>query len=287
MSITIKEGAVYLITGGSGFLGSALIERILSQGGKIRVLSRNEGNLIKLKAKYPSIEIYPGDITDLFEIKQACKGVTGIFHLAAFKHVGMAEQFSKECIKSNVIGSMNVLDITLENPEIEFVKGISTDKACQVAGVYGASKFLMEALFRQYESLNPHCQYRLVRYGNVLYSTGSVLCKWKDLIEKGEQCIVTDPEATRFYWTVDQAIDLIFEGLEKSTSSEPFCPSMKSVKIADLLTAMYTKYGNGIYKEPKIIGLQRGENLHEKILEDGPFSNEVENYTVEELMALI
>ncbi len=287
MGIKIKSDAVYLITGGSGFLGSALIERILSSGGKVRVLARNEGNLMKLKEKYPSIEMYPGDITDVFELKQASIGITGIFHLAAFKHVGLAEKFSKECIKSNVIGSLNVLDLTLEDKGIEFVIGISTDKACQVSGVYGASKYLMESLFYQYESLNPTCQYRLVRYGNVLYSTGSVLCKWKDLIEGGKQCIVTDPEATRFYWTVDQAIDLIFDCLDNSTSSKPFCPTMKSVKIKDLLNAMYVKYGDGKYIEPKQIGLQKGENLHERIVMDGPLSSEVENYTIEELLILI
>lgn len=287
MDIKIKNEGLYLITRGSGFLGQSLIERIHSFGGKVRVLARNEGNLIKLKEKYPSIEIYPGDITDLFELKQAAKGITGIFHLAAFKHVGLAQTFSKECIKSNVVGSMNVLDLTLEDPNIEFVIGISTDKACKVAGVYGASKYLMEALFLQYEGLNPGCQYRLVRYGNVLYSTGSVLCKWKDLIEQDKQCIVTDPEATRFYWTVDQAIDLIFECLEKSTTSKPFCPTMKSVKIEDLLEAMYLKYGNGKRIEPKLIGLQKGENLHEKILEDGLASDEVEKYSIEELLQLI
>jgi len=146
---------------------------------------------------------------------------------------------------------------------------------------------MMERLFSQFEKLNPNCKYRIVRYGNVLYSTGSVLCKWKELIAQNQQCVVTDLASTRFYWTVEQAIALIFDCLEKSNNSEPYCPSMKSMKIEDLLKAMYHKYGSNNYIEPKIIGLQKGENQHEKIMEDGPYSNEVENFSIEEIIQLI
>lgn len=282
----ITKNKRYLVTGGTGFLGESLVERLLDKGCVIRVMSRNEGKLITLKQKFPNVEIYSGDISDPFEVKQAMKDIDGVFHLAASKHVGLAEKFVRECVKINTLGSLNILNQSLEQ-DLDFIIGISTDKAAQVAGVYGASKLLMERLFKQFESINANCNYRIVRYGNVLYSTGSVLCKWKELIENNQQCIVTDLNATRFYWTVDQALDLIFNCLSKSKNSDPFCPSMKSMKIEDLLKAMYIKYGNGDYIEPKIIGLQHGENMHEKIMEDGLFSNEVENFTIDEIIELI
>ena len=145
----------------------------------------------------------------------------------------------------------------------------------------------MERLAKQYAELNPKCKYRVVRYGNVLYSTGSVLCKWRDLIEAGKGVIVTEPYATRFFWNVDQAIDLIFECMENATDSTPYCPSMKSMKIGNLLTAMVEKYSNGVNIPIKIIGLQPGENLHEKVLDEGPYSNEVQEFTIEEIKDLV
>jgi UDP-N-acetylglucosamine 4,6-dehydratase len=276
----------YLITGGTGFLGTALIDKLYSEKHSLRIISRNEGKLISLKEKFPSIEIYSGDVSDEFEVHQAMKDIDGVFHLAASKHVGLAEKFVRECVKSNTIGSLNILEESI-NKKLDFIIGISTDKAAQVSGVYGASKLLMERLFSQYEKLNTDTKYRIVRYGNVLYSTGSVLCKWRDLIKENKQCVVTDLEATRFYWTVEQAVKLIFDCLDQAVDSSPFCPKMKSMKIADLLKAMYIKYGNGKYIEPKIIGLQAGENKHEKIFDCGPYSNEVENFSIEELLQLI
>lgn len=275
-----------LITGGSGFLGKSLVKELLDKGNTVRVLSRDEGQLIALKEDFPSIEIYTGDICDEFKVHQACKDMDGVFHLAAFKHVGLAEKFALECTESNVIGSLNVLRASRAH-DLKFVVGISTDKAAQVAGVYGASKLLMERLFKQYEDVNPHCQYRIVRYGNVLYSTGSVLCKWKALLEEGKQCIITEPEATRFYWSVDQAIDLIFECCDVAKDSTPYCPTMKSMKVGDLFDAMVRKYGNDHTQPPQIIGLQPGENLHEKVLDEGPYSNEVPFFTIEEIMELV
>jgi UDP-N-acetylglucosamine 4,6-dehydratase/UDP-glucose 4-epimerase len=277
-----------LVTGGSGFLADSLVSRLLlNPENKVRLFSRNEGSLIRMKQKYPQVEIFTGDMSDKFEVHQACKGINQVYHLAAFKHVGLAEEFPRECVKSNLIGSLNLLDESLEHETINTVVLISTDKAAQISGVYGSSKFLMERLTKQYETLNPEINYRIVRYGNVLYSTGSVLCKWKELIEANKPCIITEPAATRFYWTREQAVDLIFDCLENAVDSNPYCPTMKSLRIDDLFTAMVKKYGEDYNIEPKIIGLQPGENLHEKILEDGPYSNEVEYYSVEEIMDLI
>jgi len=284
--LRVERNKLYLVTGGSGFLGKPLVEYITTQGAFARVLARSECALIYLKEDYPDVEILTGDVGDKFSVRQAITGVHGIFHLAAFKHVGLAETQSVECIRSNVIGSLNVYEEAL-NHDVHFILAISTDKAVQINGVYGASKFLMERICQQFQALNPSCAYRLVRYGNVLYSTGSVLCKWQKLITEGKKVIVTDPNATRFFWSIDQAIELIDHCLLYAKDCSPYCPTMKSIKIADLLQAMIEKYSNGQEIDIEEIGLQPGENMHEKILEEGPYSNEVEQFTVEEIKVLI
>ena len=286
--IKIEQGKKYLVTGGAGFLGGELIERILNQGGYVITVSRNEGNLIKLKQKFPNdLEIHTGDICDDFTLPRLMRGITGVFHLAAFKHVGLAETQSRECVKSNVVGSLNVLEQSVKN-NVEFVIGVSTDKAAQIGGVYGASKYLMERVFTQFEQDYPETKFRIVRYGNVLYSTGSVLCLWKDKLQKGEEVIVTEPNATRFFWTIKQAVDLIYDCMENATDSSVHFPSMKSMRIDNLLKAMAEKYlPEGQELKVKTIGLQQGENLHERILEEGPYSNEVEELTIEEIKELI
>lgn len=285
--IQIEKNKLYLVTGGSGFLGTPLCERILNKGGRVRVLSRDEGKLVDLKQKYSDIEILTGDVSDAFEVKQAMKDVDGVFHLAASKHVGIAETQVRECIKTNTIGSMHILEESLITKP-EFVLSISTDKAAQVVGVYGATKLLMERLHGQFEALNPDTKYRIVRYGNVLYSTGSVLCKWKELLREGKQVIITDGSATRFFWTVDQALDLIEGCMENAVNAKAYCPEMKSMSIDDLLSAMATKYLlDGAQLDIKRIGLQPGENLHEKVMEEGPYSNEVERFTIDEIIEMI
>jgi len=285
--ITIKQGQKYLVTGGSGFLGEELIKRIIDHGGNVVTISRDEGKLIELKQKYPQVEILTGDVYDRFDVQQAIKGCNGIFHLAAFKHVGMAETLTRECTKSNVIGSMNILEESV-NDKVEFVLGISTDKAAQISGIYGASKYIMEKLFSQFESNYPNIDFRIVRYGNVLYSTGSVLCKWKDLLQRGQEVIVTAPEATRYFWTIEQAVDLIFDCMKNATNSKPYVPEMKSMSVGDLLQAMSQKYlPRGLKLKMKTIGLQPGENLHEKIIEDGKHSNEVTRFSIEEIKEMI
>ena len=136
--------------------------------------------------------------------------------------------------------------------------------------------------------MNDDTEYRIVRYGNVLYSTGSVLCKWKDLLEQGKEVIVTDGDATRFFWTVDQAVDLIFDCLENATDWQPHITDMKSMSINNLLKAMSQKYlpANTDLKI-KYIGLQPGENMHEIITEEGFSSEHAERFTIEEIQELI
>jgi UDP-N-acetylglucosamine 4,6-dehydratase len=265
-----------LITGGSGFLGTALVDRL--QNYNLVVVGRNEGNLVKLKEKYPKVEIIVGDLCNL-SVCAKLRDIDTVFHLAAMKHIGLAEENTESCIMNNIIGTMNLLSFCRPKTFVF----VSTDKAAQVNGVYGATKFLCERLIREYEKYYPETDYRVVRYGNVLYSTGSVLCKWRDKMKNGEEITVTDPESTRFYWTVDEAIDLIFDCLENATDSTPYTPKMKAIVMKDLLDCMLKKYGE---VPVKVIGLQSGENKHETV--DGKhFSNKVEKYTKEEIMEMI
>lgn len=267
-----------LVTGGTGFLAEGLLKRLDTS--TTRILARSEKGLIATKQQFPEVEIMTGDICDPFVCQKALKGIETVYHLAAFKHVGLAEKQPVQCVQSNLIGTFNLLKYFRGDTFL----AISTDKAAQVSGVYGASKYLMERVIAEYDKQYRHrTKYRVVRYGNVLYSTGSVLCKWKDLMLEGKEVTITDPEATRFFWTVEQAVDLIFECIEKSTDATPYIPEMKAIRIGDLLSAMRQKYGMVPIKE---IGLQPGENKHETM--DGvTFSNEVEQYTVPEIIDLI
>lgn len=268
-----------LIFGATGFLGERLVERLVSNGDNILAVARNEGKLIALKEKFPSVEILTGDIADSWTVAFAMsRKPDNVFLLSAFKHVGMAEEQARQCTRSNVLGLMKVVEASLIYKPKQFIF-ISTDKAAQVAGVYGATKLLGERIMAEVERLNPDTKYRVVRYGNVLYSTGSVLCKWKDKMQKGEEVIITDETATRFFWTRDEAIDLIFECLEKAPDAKPWVPKMKAMSMGKILEAMMQKYGKVSVKK---IGLQQGENAHETM--DGKvFSNQVEQFTTEEI----
>lgn len=272
-----------LITGGSGFLGKALIKRIYKHN-KIVVLSRSEMNLIALKQEFPSVHIMPGNVADSWVVRKALQDVSGVFHLAGFKHVGLAEQHVNECLQTNISGTRTLLQ-QAARAGIEFVIGTSTDKAAQVAGVYGASKLAMERLFAEAQGMDQSTKYRIVRYGNVLYSTGSVLPIWKDALLTGKPVKISDPEATRFYWSVESAVDLLFECLDKAVDATPYVPKMKAMRLGDILIAMEAKYGEAV--GVTTIGLKAGENKHEKILESGPYSNEVGLYTIGEIMELV
>ncbi len=280
----VPAGSSVLITGGSGFLGQALIEQ-LYRTNRVIAMARNEGNLVALKQKFPSIHILSGDVADPYSVNRVMRGgIDYVFHLAGLKHVGLAETQAYECVKTNVTGTINLLnEARVFRPYA--VIATSTDKAAQVSGVYGASKLLMERLFLEAQAMNSSTKFRIVRYGNVLYSTGSVLCKWRDALQQGKPVTISDPDATRFYWSVDAAVDLLFECLAKATGAEPFVPEMKAMRLGDILMAMEEKYGRAV--EVITTGLKQGENKAERILEGGLTSDQVERYTREEIFDLV
>ncbi len=268
-----------VVFGGSGFLGTYLIDRLARVYPDIIVVARNETNLVALKEKFPSISIIVGDIADPWIVRKAMKGAEAVYLLSAVKHVGLAEIEVKSCISTNVIGCMNVVNESLITKPKTFLF-VSTDKASQPTGVYGCSKKIGEKLIAEAEKINPDTAYRIVRYGNVWGSNGSMITKWKPKMMKGEEVILTDPEASRFFWTVDEAVNLIFECLEYAKDSTPFIPKMKAVKMGTVLEACMRVYGNC---PVKIIGLQPGENKVETT--DGiNFSDTVEQFTTEQFI---
>lgn len=279
----IKDKKI-LLTGGSGFLGDEIIKRLLDIGAQVRIVARNEGRLVATKEKYPAIEIIIGDIAEGFICEKVCQGMDGVIHAAALKHVGLAEQNVREAVKTNI--PLALLEATRKYKPRFFI-AISTDKAASRKGVYGTTKYLMERLVAEYGKLNPETKYRIVRYGNVIYSTGSVLVKWKEKMQKGEPVTITDPNATRFFWTVEQAVNLIFECLEKAIDSTPYVTSMKAIRMGDLLEAMGKKYALPHSFTNPVIGLQPGENMHEIIVEGGLDSSQVEHYSEVEIERMI
>lgn len=265
-----------IVFGASGFLGTELVSML---EGDVLAVARNEGNLIALKERFPNIEIMTGDIAESWVVKKAMQGADEVYLLSAMKHVGMAEIDTHSCIKTNVIGAMNVIEESIvTRPKV--LMFISTDKAAQPSGVYGCSKKICERLMAEAERINLDTKYRIVRYGNVWGSTGSMITKWKPKMQRGEEIILTDPEASRFFWTVEEAVDLIFECIEKAVDSTPFVPKMKAVKMGTVVEACQEVYG----KCPvKIIGLQPGENKVETT--DGvTFSDQCEQFTKEEFI---
>lgn len=271
----------YLVTGGTGSLGEKLVEKLIEKNHKVSVLSRNESKLVELKQKIPDVGIYCGDISDELTIKQAMMNIDGVFHLAASKHVELSEQFVKETIETNVLGSINIYNEALKK-NIDFVVSVSTDKAEQPTGVYSSTKMLMEKISNQYNNLNSNCKYKTIRFCNLLYSSGSVFCKWKTSIINNKPLYITDPDCTRFIQTIDEAVE---DTYNLSTTNSRIDRRYRSICLGLLLTAMIEKYGNGKNYEVVKIGLRSGERLHEKI--QGIFSNESSQLSLEEIKNII
>ncbi len=274
------------ITGATGFIAESLIKRLLDLGFEINAIARNESKLVSLKAKFPQISIFPCPVEDYCLLKKAVRGCEGIYHLASLKDVVLSSEHTLKTIQSNVIGTINVLKLSEENPEIKYVITVSSDKAVKISSVYGATKFLTENLFREFELINSsNCKYRVLRIGNVMYSTSSVLPKWKNALLNKEEIILTEPAATRFFWTREEVADQMLECLEKAPDANPYLPRMKSVSMGELLEVMISKYSNG-KRDIKITGLQKGENLHEFIAEDLS-SLDAERWSREELFNIL
>lgn len=269
------------ILGASGFLGHAMCARYQQIGEtNILAVARNESELVKLKERFPFVTIMVGDISDWFVVEAAMANADEVILAAAMKHVGLSETDVQSCVKTNVIGAMNVINVSrITKPKV--LVFTSTDKAGQPNGVYGCSKKIAERLMIEAEKVNTDTKYRVVRYPNVFGSSGSFITKWKPKMERGEEIILTDPEASRFFFTIDDAVNLIFESINEAKDASPLMPhGIKAIKMGTVLEACMDVYG----KCPvKIIGLQTGENKVETT--DGiVFSDQCEQYSKDEFI---
>ena len=263
------EGKTVLITGGTGSLGQALTKRLLEMKvNAIRIFSRNESKQIEMEDKFGDdrLRFFLGDVKDLDRLIRACEDVDYVFHAAALKHVPKIEYNPFEAIKTNVMGSQNVIDACLHE-NIEKAICIGTDKAVSPLNTYGATKLLMEKLFVTANNyLNPKrhkTKFIAVRYGNVFGSSGSVIPKFTEQIKLKKKITITDPTMTRFSITMDEALDLIVNALTSGKGSEIFIPKLKSYSISNVKDALFELLGK--YDE-EVIGIRPGEKLHETLI---------------------
>lgn len=250
------------ITGGAGFLGTALVERLLKEGATVSVMSRNEKSQHELRSKFPQVDCVIGDVADKHSVMQFVEGADIVIHAAAIKHIPVAEKQPRVACLTNILGSMNVIE-ACERFEVEQCIGISTDKAADPFNTYGMTKYLMERLF--IEANNSHkastrkIAYKLVRYGNVFASSGSVIPFWMREKKGGRRLKVTDPEMTRFFFSVTEAVDLIFKVLNSGVGGFVYSKKMNSARLGDVADVIA---GDGGYD---IIGNRGGEKLHEAL----------------------
>ena len=263
------KGKKILITGGTGSLGQALTKRLLQKDvDTIRIFSRNESSQIQMESKFNDnrLRFLLGDIRDKERLIIAMEDIDIVFHAAALKHVPKIEYNPFEAIKTNVMGSQNVIDACLAN-NVGKAICVGTDKAVSPLNTYGATKLLMEKLFvtaNNYLDPRKHpTVFIALRYGNVVGSSGSVIPKFVEMLKNKEKITITDLNMSRFSITMNEALDFILKSTEIGKGSEIFIPKLKSYSIKDVKEAMYELLGN--YGED-IIGIRPGEKLHESLI---------------------
>jgi len=263
------EEKTVLITGGTGSLGHALTKRLLDEGAKtIRIFSRNESKQIEMESNFNDdrLRFFVGDIRDSERLFTALEDVDIVFHAAALKHVPKIEYNPFESIKTNVIGSQNVIDNSLRQ-DVEKVICVGTDKAVSPLNTYGATKLLMEKLFvsaNNYVNSEKHkTKFVAVRYGNVLGSSGSVIPRFIELIKKNRPITITDTKMTRFTITMSEALNFILNAAKTGNGSEIFIPKLKSYEMSTLIETLIELFGE---TQQEITGIRLGEKLHETLI---------------------
>lgn len=258
-----------LITGGTGSFGNAVLNRFLSTDIKeIRIFSRDEKKQDDMRHLYqnPKIKFYIGDVRDRRSVDGAMKGVDFIFHAAALKQVPSCEFFPTQAVRTNVLGTENVLDSAIEHG-VKNVVVLSTDKACYPINAMGISKAMMEkvaiAKGRQLGNGNG-TTICCTRYGNVMASRGSVIPLWMDQMEKGEVITVTDPHMTRFMMTLNDAVDLVIYAFQHGRNGDLFVQKAPAATLETLAGALKELLKKNT--PVKVIGTRHGEKLYETLV---------------------
>jgi UDP-N-acetylglucosamine 4,6-dehydratase/5-epimerase len=270
------SGANILVTGATGSFGGAFLRRVSKDFdvNKLIVFSRDElkqYELRKLLGEDPRFRYFIGDIRDQSRLERAMHGVDFVVHAAALKQVDAAEYNPYEFIQTNVIGSQNVIEAAI-NSGVKKVIALSTDKASSPINLYGATKLAADKLFQSanHYSMSYGTSFSVVRYGNVLGSRGSIVPHFKALAAKGESLPVTDFRMTRFWITLDQAVDFVVSSLGVMKGGELFVPKIPSVRITDLIEAIAP--GSKVHE----IGIRPGEKLHEEMISEDDSRRTVE-----------
>lgn len=262
--MSFLDGASILITGGTGSFGQALTKRLLkSNARRIAVLSRDELKQFEMKNQFHDdrLRFFLGDIRDSSRLDIALHGVDYVVHAAALKQVDTGEYNPMEFVKTNVVGSQNIIDACIRN-KVKKIVALSTDKASSPINLYGATKLTADKLF---SAANNYSQgygtlFSVVRYGNVMGSRGSVVPIFRQFAREGRPFPITDKRMTRFWITIDQAVDFVLESFEIMNGGELFVPKIPSMKIMDLAHAVKNNFS---YEE---IGIRPGEKLHEEMI---------------------
>ncbi|WON76291.1 polysaccharide biosynthesis protein [Serratia sp. UGAL515B_01] len=258
-----------LITGGTGSFGNAVLRRFLDTNiGEIRIFSRDEKKQDDMRKKYnnPKLKFYIGDVRDYSSILNASRGVDFIYHAAALKQVPSCEFHPMEAVKTNVLGTENVLEAAVTN-EVKRIVCLSTDKAVYPINAMGISKAMMEKVIVA-KSRNVNKDKTVIcatRYGNVMASRGSVIPLFADLIKTAQPLTITDPNMTRFMMTLDDAVDLVLYAFEHGDNGDIFVQKAPAATIETLCIALKQLLNVPDHKI-NIIGTRHGEKLYEALL---------------------
>lgn len=257
-----------LITGGTGSFGHAVLNRFLKTDiGEIRIFSRDEKKQDDMRREYNNekLKFYLGNVRDERSVRDAMHGVDYIFHAAALKQVPSCEFFPMEAVKTNVIGTDNVLNAAIDTG-VKKVICLSTDKAAYPVNAMGTSKAMMEkVLIAKGRTVDP--KNTLIcgtRYGNVMYSRGSVIPLFVEQIKAGQSLTVTDPSMTRFIMSLDEAVELVLFAFENAESGDIMVQKAPASTIGDLAQAVKELFR--VENEIKIIGIRHGEKMYETLL---------------------
>lgn len=267
----LTEGERVFITGGSGFLGRALVKRLYNKC-DITVFSRSERPQVDMAKQFPRVNYVLGDVKDKDAVFSAMNGHDVVIHAAALKHIPVGETQPIEVVKNNILGSINILECAAYISSVKHVIGVSTDKVAQPISVYGMTKLLMEKMFHEMANDYLDTTFSLVRYGNVLFSSGSVIEVWIKAAKGGEKLKITVPEMTRFFFLVDDAVDVVLSALELGEQLKRdgylfinYIPCIKSCVLKDLLEVIMRKF-NYTYDMVEVIGNRGNENMHEVLM---------------------
>ena len=261
-----------MITGGTGSFGNAVLNRFLKTDiGEIRIFSRDEKKQDDMRhefqAKYPEvsdkIKFFIGDVRDISSVKNAIHGVDYIFHAAALKQVPSCEFFPMEAVRTNVIGTDNVLTAAIEEG-VKSVICLSTDKAAYPVNAMGISKALEERVSVAKSRTTENTKICCTRYGNVMCSRGSVIPLWIDQIKQGNPITITEPSMTRFIMSLDEAVDLVLFAFEHGVSGDILVQKAPACTIGVLAEAVKELFDSK--SEVRIIGMRHGEKMYETLL---------------------